>query len=403
MRAGFETCRTGFVPHESIQMIKISQLLGDHCLPCSYFYQPVTLVCAIAAQRRRAHIRYISGPAAAAPAIAKEKGFYVGKLHFALPVQLELNKKLAGAYCQRQLIIDQYGVEMYIIVQLFVKSAGEMQGVFHPLDAGCSGRHQLFCQLHGLKGQYLSRPVHGGIIRLKGVIGSLPARADLQALDIPTGALDKKTIDLIAERLFHFSAGHSGIVGGDGIVETNDVRMTGIVHDDGLWRTLCIVDADDAHLGVYGTEGYPLRILTGVLRVGEPGLTGMPILPGDQAVEPQLREAAVSSCNAGLKKMLTGLADCRYYPVFVIGRVRIALLKASLASGLWFRMIVRRAKHQLGDAITFLTGHYHSCACKDGQVHGDESQLYPAGRQHQGAGVYGVMNGFVGVWGDINL
>jgi hypothetical protein len=120
---------------------------------------------------------------------------------------------------------------------------------------------------------------------LKWIIRAFAAGADLQRLNISTGSLDKKTIDAMAKCFFDFAAGHSGIVGADGIIETNDIRMTGIVHQDDPWLSLLVIDTDHTDLRIYGTKGYAFRVLGSILIVGEPGLSCMSVFTDDQPVK----------------------------------------------------------------------------------------------------------------------
>src|ERR1700744_299567 len=128
---------------------------------------------------------------------------------------------------------------MYIKVQLRIEPAGEMQRIFYEPEILLFCRYcKTLCQLHCLKGQDLPGPFHRGIVCLERIVRSLSPGTDLKGFQVPSCPLYEKTINMIAEGFFHLPAGYTRIVCGDGIVEANDVGVTGIVHDDGARLSL---------------------------------------------------------------------------------------------------------------------------------------------------------------------
>ena len=103
------------------------------------------------------------------------------------------------------------------------------------------------------------------------------------------------------------------------------------------------------------------------------------------------------------EKMLYGLAHTLYDLVFVKAGEWKILLESPLATRMRSRVIVGRAKHQLGYAIPFLACSYNPFAGEDRQVHRDERQPLPPALQHQAAGIDGVMDGFVGPGCNVDL
>jgi hypothetical protein len=138
--AAFESDRSGFIPHQSVEPVEIGKLPGDHRFAGAYFDQVIALVRSITAEGGGSHIGNVARPVAPAPGIAKEKGSYACELHLFLPVELELDEQLTGAGGDVDGIIDNDRAKMDVIVEFFIEPAGEVEGIFEELESWCGGR-----------------------------------------------------------------------------------------------------------------------------------------------------------------------------------------------------------------------------------------------------------------------
>src|SRR5258708_39322447 len=99
--------------------------------------------------------------------------------------------------------------------------------------------------LDRLERKDLPRPLHRSIVGLESIGRTRSAGTDLQRLDITSRPLHKKAVETIAKRFFHLPAGHPRIVCRYGIIKTDDIRMTGIIHDNSTGLPLHVFDPDD--------------------------------------------------------------------------------------------------------------------------------------------------------------
>ena len=107
----------------------------------------------------------------------------------------------------------------------------------------------------------MADPLDGIIIRLERILRTRSAGTNDQRFNIPCGALNKKAGEVGPKRLFHFSARDPGIIGGHRIVLANDIRMAGVIHDDGARLAFGVFDLDNANFGVNRPERNAVRIL----------------------------------------------------------------------------------------------------------------------------------------------
>ena len=120
----------------------------------------------------------------------------------------------------------------------------------------------------------MAHPLDGVVIGLERIVRACSAGTNNQRFNIPRRALNKQAGEVWPKGFFHFSAGDAGIIGRYRVVLANDVRVAGVIHDDGARLALAVFDLDDPNLGVDRPERNAVGVLARVMIVRQPRIPG---------------------------------------------------------------------------------------------------------------------------------
>jgi hypothetical protein len=137
-------------------------LIHDSFTRADFDHRGPILIGAITAASSRNNIRDVIGPGAMVPCVTEHKR--VRHVHLLLPIQLELNERLAGHCSNGNVVIEQERANVHIEGFIFVKTPDEFQRIVQIPQSGFSRRvcFDCFCEFDGLVPRSFDKPHRRG-------------------------------------------------------------------------------------------------------------------------------------------------------------------------------------------------------------------------------------------------